>query len=125
MAWNGARCVLVVPGQPLLQPAGSGPATTGGGPAATPEGAPDRGFGGAARLVRAEPPSVDQDPAKMPVVRSRTPEHDEDCIRNYYTTRVAYRFSGSTFQGRNPAIDAAGCVRRDMGESWTSACCPE
>jgi hypothetical protein len=103
-AWNGARCVLEVPGQALR-------ATT------------------HAEVSTAPPPTAPLDtedaPRLSPVVRSRTPEHDEDCRKHYPTVPAAYRFSGGTFHGRNPAIAAAGCVRRDMGESWTSACCPE
>ena len=62
--------------------------------------------------------------AAEPVVKTRTPQHDEDCQKNYKGKPAAYKFSGNTFHGRNPMISAGGCTRRDMGQTWTSACCP-
>jgi len=62
--------------------------------------------------------------AAEPVVKSRTPQHDADCVAHYKGKPSAYRFSGNTFQGRNPMINGGGCTRRDMGQMWTSACCP-
>jgi sulfatase modifying factor 1 len=62
--------------------------------------------------------------AAEPVVKTRTPQHDEDCQSHYKGKPNAYRFSGNTFQGRNPTINGGGCTRRDMGQTWTSACCP-
>lgn len=56
-------------------------------------------------------------------VRSRTPAHDGDCKRNWPGTPAAYRWDGGTFHSRNPVIARAGCVKRDMGRTWTSACC--
>jgi len=60
-------------------------------------------------------------PAKY--ARSRTPQHDGDCKRNWPGTPAAYRWDGGTFHSRNPVIASAGCVKRDMGRTWTSACC--
>lgn len=65
-----------------------------------------------------------EDIAAEPVVRTRTPQHDEDCKSHYPGKPAAYKFSGNTFQARNPSISAGGCTRRDMGQTWTSACCP-
>jgi sulfatase modifying factor 1 len=62
--------------------------------------------------------------AAEPVVKSRTPQHDDDCQKHYKGKPAAYRFSGNTFHARNPMISAGGCTRRDMGQTWTSACCP-
>ena len=36
---------------------------------------------------------------------------------------AAYRWDGGTFHSRNAPIAAAGCQKRDMGRTWTSACC--
>lgn len=62
--------------------------------------------------------------AAEPVVKTRTPQHDEDCQKHYKGKPAAYRFSGNTFHARNPMINGGGCTRRDMGQTWTSACCP-
>lgn len=62
--------------------------------------------------------------AAEPVVKTRTPQHDADCQKNYKGKPSAYRFSGNTFHARNPMINSGGCSRRDMGRTWTSACCP-
>lgn len=62
--------------------------------------------------------------AAEPVVKTRTPQHDEDCKQHYPGKPAAYKFSGNTFHARNPSIAAGGCSRRDMGQTWTSACCP-
>lgn len=55
--------------------------------------------------------------------RTRTPQHDPDCRNNWPDTPAAYRWDGGTFHSRNPIIASAGCVKRDMGRDWTSACC--
>lgn len=62
--------------------------------------------------------------AAEPVQKTRTPQHDEDCQKHYKGKPAAYKFSGNTFHARNPMIAAGGCTRRDMGQTWTSACCP-
>jgi hypothetical protein len=73
-------------------------------------------------------PGTDAPPAptaeERPITRARTPEHDGDCRSHYAGTPAAYRFSGATFYARNHPLEAAGCRRRDMGLTWTSACCP-
>jgi len=75
----------------------------------------------------AKPPSKAQSGAEAnpptQYARSRTPQHDGDCKRNWPGTPAAYRWEGGTFHSRNPVIAAAGCVKRDMGRTWTSACC--
>ncbi|MBW2524998.1 MAG: SUMF1/EgtB/PvdO family nonheme iron enzyme [Deltaproteobacteria bacterium] len=59
------------------------------------------------------------------ITRSRTPQHDADCKRHWPKTPASYLFKGGpNFPSRKPALSAAGCVPRDMGWSWTSACCP-
>jgi hypothetical protein len=60
-----------------------------------------------------------------PVAQERTPQHDGDCQKNWPKKPNAYRFSGATFHARNRPLEAAGCTRRDMGQTWTSACCPQ
>lgn len=116
-SWSGERCAL---GGAVLAAAAAAtpapPAGDGEGPAAAPHRSP----------ASAEPePAPAADPARTPVTRARTPEHDGDCKKHYYGKPAAYRFSGGTFHARNPLIDGGGCMRRDMGERWTSACCPE
>lgn len=118
MAWDGARCKLVVPGQATHAGHWGEAGSHGDGQVAKARG-------------RGEEPGADAGAARAPeevdpntVVRTRTPQHDGDCMKNYPGHPAAYRFSGSTFHGRNPTINAGGCVRRDMGERWTSACCP-
>lgn len=99
-------------GNPRCEPnyAWNGEACTpGGGPT------PKRGF---------DPPpgpTVEE----QPVTQSRTPQHDDDCQSHYKGKPSAYRFAGNTFHARNKPLEAAGCTRRDMGLTWTSACCPQ
>ena len=58
------------------------------------------------------------------VTRSRTPQHDADCQRHWPKTPASYLFKGGkNYPSRKPILRAAGCVPRDMGWSWTSACC--
>jgi len=60
------------------------------------------------------------------ITRSRTPAKDADCRRNWPATPAAYLFRGGhNYPSRKPAVQAAGCVPRDMGWAWTSACCPD
>jgi len=56
--------------------------------------------------------------------RSRTPQHDKDCKRHWPKTPAAYLFKGGRFWDRKKIITSAGCRQRDMGTSWSSACCP-
>lgn len=118
MAWDGERCALVVPGQATHAGHWADGASHGGGQVANERGRSEKAGAGAGAA-----PAAEQVDPKV-VVRTRTPEHDPDCKKNYPGHPAAYRFSGSTFHGRNPMINAGGCVRRDMGETWTSACCP-
>jgi formylglycine-generating enzyme required for sulfatase activity len=102
--FDGKTCALDVAGA-LAGAAGSAPETVGatepstGGDEATPSG---------------EPPTF---------TRTRTPQHDPDCRKNWPETPASYRWDGGTFHSRNPIIASAGCVKRDMGRDWTSACC--
>jgi hypothetical protein len=64
-------------------------------------------------------------PEEAPITRIRTPQFDNDCRANWPQTPHAYRFSGGTFYSRNPVIRGAGCSKRDMGGTWTSACCAQ
>jgi hypothetical protein len=67
----------------------------------------------------------DAQPVTDTITRSRTPAHDSDCEKNWPSTPAAYLFKGGkNFPARKPAVQSAGCVARDMGWSWTSACCP-
>lgn len=85
-------------------------------------GSPSKGTTSASASAGGAAPSATQDP-DAPITRSRTPEHDADCQRNWPATPAAYRWDGGTFHSRNPVIAAAGCQKRDMGRTWTSACC--
>jgi len=56
--------------------------------------------------------------------RSRTPQHDADCQRHWPKTPASYLFTGGdSYHSRKATVRAAGCVPRDMGRTWTSACC--
>jgi sulfatase modifying factor 1 len=58
------------------------------------------------------------------ITRSRTPQHDADCKRHWPKTPASYMFrGGKNYPSRKPTVSGAGCVPRDMGWSWTSACC--
>jgi hypothetical protein len=58
------------------------------------------------------------------VSRARTSHHDGDCKRNWPATPAAYVFrGGKTYASRKSMVAGAGCVPRDMGATWTSACC--
>jgi sulfatase modifying factor 1 len=71
------------------------------------------------------PPSPSSGGATPTITRSRTPAKDPDCRRNWPATPAAYMFRGGhNYPSRKPAVSAAGCVPRDMGWEWTSACCP-
>ena len=61
--------------------------------------------------------------AAPPVHRTRTPGNDDDCKTRYIGKPAAYRYEGGTFYSRNPVIAGDGCTKRDMGQTWTSACC--
>jgi hypothetical protein len=115
-AWNGEAC----------SPGGLTTAHGGTGASKKPAGGADPKPDG-----EAAPPSSSASPAPPtpkdtdPVARTRTPQHDPDCKANWPKKPAAYKFSGATFHGRNIPLEAAGCTRRDMGQTWTSACCPE
>ncbi|MCK6587415.1 MAG: formylglycine-generating enzyme family protein [Polyangiaceae bacterium] len=103
-AWNGESC----------SPGGVAAVRSSGGPSKKPETEAE-----APKDAPPEPKATD------PVARTRTPQHDPDCKTNWPKKPAAYRFSGATFHARNIPLEAAGCTRRDMGQTWTSACCPE
>jgi len=105
-AFDGSACKLD-PGAALAQ----GSARPGGPVPANPSALP-----GAPPATAAGPPTI---------TRSRTPTKDADCRRNWPATPAAYLFRGGhNYPSRKPAVSAAGCVPRDMGWEWTSACCP-
>lgn len=55
----------------------------------------------------------------------RTAQHDADCKRHWPNTPASYLFGGGKdFHSRKPILRSSGCVPRDMGWKWTSACCP-
>ncbi|WP_218920107.1 SUMF1/EgtB/PvdO family nonheme iron enzyme [Chondromyces crocatus] len=116
MEWTGERCALIA--APHLMPASYvGPRNEQRSTQTKTRGN-DLPKGALPSLAEAATQETDT------VVRVRTPTHDDDCKRHYPGTPTAYQFKGGTFHGRNPMIRAGGCVRRDMGEHWTSACCP-
>lgn len=104
-AWNGTACTLSV----ALSAAMNGGAGTGVVAASDAHPVENMAAPGA---------------AGEPVARTRTPKLDEDCLAHYPGTPAAYNFVGGGFWDRVPAIKAGGCVRRDTGGKWTSACCP-
>jgi formylglycine-generating enzyme required for sulfatase activity len=107
-AWHGDACApdaSAVRSASVVVPSASGPAADADSPH------PD------------EPAHAYDDNTHVEYVRTRTPANDGDCQRNWPDTPFAYRWDGGTFHSRNPVIAAAGCVKRDMGRTWTSACC--
>jgi hypothetical protein len=102
LIWNGKACTLGGLDLPVRHEiAASSPARDPG------KGEPDKG-------ASAEP---------RPVHKTRTPAFDGDCQSHYQGRPAAYRYEGGTFYSRNPVIAGDGCTKRDMGETWTSACC--
>jgi len=124
-SWNGARCTVGGAGAGTGAGAGARAGARAEAEAARARTRAPGGEGTAAGAEAEAKPAPAGAPAQSAVTRARTPEHDGDCKRHYPGTPAAYRFSGGTFQSRNPFIEGGGCVRRDMGERWTSACCPE
>lgn len=105
-SWNGREC-----GAP-------GGASSAGEHSRSPLGAESALLANAA-----EKPRVPKE--SEPIRIERTPKYDKDCQTNWPKKPFAYKYSGSTFHTRNRPLEAAHCTRRDMGLSWTSACCPQ
>ncbi len=64
-------------------------------------------------------------PVAAAITRTRTPKWDADCKKNWPKTPAAYLFKGGqNYPSRKPAVQGGGCQPRDMGWTWTSACCP-
>lgn len=83
---------------------------------------------GGGSLARSDAPPATASAAVAPPaperpVRARSPAHDGDCSSHYPGKPVAYQWSGGRFEEREPLIAQAGCVKRDIGPGWTSACC--
>lgn len=80
---------------------------------------------GIARVPQGSEGPTTAPPPDVPCcARTRTPEFDADCQKNWPKTPASYRFDGGkSFPERQPVLGAAGCVPRDMGRTWTSACC--
>ena len=110
-AWNGEACT----------PGGLATARKNSGASGKAEGSAEPAKGEAEAAAQTPQTPKDTDP----VARTRTPQHDPDCKTNWPKKPAAYKFSGATFHARNIPLEAAGCTRRDMGQTWTSACCPE
>ncbi|MDI1444414.1 SUMF1/EgtB/PvdO family nonheme iron enzyme [Polyangium sp. 6x1] len=98
LSWNGKACSLGGVALPVSAEAAANPTAT----------------AAASSSPAAEP---------APVRRTRTPRFDDDCKAHYAGRPAAYRYEGGTFYSRNPVIAGDGCTKRDMGETWTSACC--
>jgi sulfatase modifying factor 1 len=112
-AWNGGECApLGTDGQPLksLGDGGTpwGASSADPGQLDVPQAGPD-----------AEPVGA------TAVTRSRTPQHDADCVKHWPGTTTSYLYKGGRFHDRRPLLSAAGCSARDVGASWTSACCKQ
>jgi len=137
------RCVRVS-GTSLCNPGGNAtpmgrtcvPADESSGHTPLPERAAPVGMAAKPGVHRAGTPTAGGSPTaapavsaastgERPITRSRTPAFDPDCQRHWPRTPAAYRFEGGkNFPARAPIVSAAGCVTRDMGQAWTSACCP-
>ena len=79
-------------------------------------GSAERGAGANERADASEKPTFSI---------QRTAQHDADCLRHWPKTPKSFLFTGGRdFHSRKPALRSAGCVPRDMGWKWTSACCP-
>jgi hypothetical protein len=107
-AWSGTACSAFAPGAVAAGP--------------RPSTVPAASSAGDTQPAASASPATDAGGAPA-FVRSRTPQHDGDCQRNWPATPAAYRWEGGTFHSRNGPIAAAGCQKRDMGRTWTSACC--
>ncbi|MCC6523381.1 MAG: SUMF1/EgtB/PvdO family nonheme iron enzyme [Polyangiaceae bacterium] len=58
--------------------------------------------------------------------RSRTAKYDEDCQKNWPAFPSSYLFTGGgNYWDRKKVILGMGCTPRDMGGTWTSACCKQ
>jgi formylglycine-generating enzyme required for sulfatase activity len=98
-AWNGSACSISASAANAAAPAG---------------------------VIAASTPienSAEPGAAGEGVTKTRTPKLDDDCLAHYPGTPAAYNFVGGGFWDRVPVIKSAGCVRRDTGGKWTSACC--
>ncbi len=86
------------------------------------DGKPVPGLGEAEHRPQPGDPGMPGKPDD-PVMVSRAPGDDADCVKNYREKVVAYRWKGSTWEKRVGMIKARGCTRRDNGPDWISACC--
>lgn len=117
-AWDGRACMPEA-GGPVAHLVGKWP------PAENPArlnlvlgSSPARGGAGA-------PEGDGGEDAAPTITKNRTPQHDDDCKRHWPNTPASYLFKGGhNYPSRKPAVAGAGCVPRDMGWDWTSACCP-
>ena len=103
--WNGVRCAE--PGEPRCR-----------------EGRVEVAGHGCVLEGEAAKPGLDVDAEKAGVTRSRSPELDADCQKNFRDRPQAFRYSGGTHRGRNLVSRSAGCKNRDVGVGFNSTCCP-
>ncbi len=118
LAWNAKECV--VSAETTLA---SGNAVPQGGAPSGPGAAEPASSASAAAAAPSDEPHAYDDTGDVTYLRTRTPGNDADCQRNWPNTPIAYRWDGGTFHSRNKPIASAGCQKRDMGRTWTSACC--
>jgi formylglycine-generating enzyme required for sulfatase activity len=111
-AWNGTACAPIGgDGQPIKSLPDGSPAWT-----AAPVDP---------KLLNVPQASPDAAPVgSSTITRNRTPEYDADCVKHWPGTTTSYFYKGGGFHDRRPLLSAAGCKPRDVGGSWTSACCP-
>lgn len=102
-SWNGQRCAHA--GEPEC-----------------PAGQSKRPGHGCVRELDVKGPAPEVE--STPTARTRTPEHDADCLKNKPGRPNAYRYSGGTHHARNHVSAQAGCSNRDVGVGWNSCCCP-
>ena len=105
-SWNGVRCAE--PGAPRC--------------AAGRREEP--GFGCVLQFGRPAPGGAEVPADASRVARTRTPQHDADCLKTQRDRPKAFRYSGGTHDARSEAGRSHGCKNRDVGVGWNSACCP-
>jgi formylglycine-generating enzyme required for sulfatase activity len=87
-----------------------------------PPGREERAGYGCARL---QAPHIEKSPLDLAaVVRTPSPQFDEDCLTNYHGRPKAYRLDGGSHEARNAVGSRGGCKNRDVGVGFNSVCCP-
>jgi hypothetical protein len=101
--WNGVRCAAKAADR-------------------CPEGRTEKPGLGCVLEAEASGPLPEQEMSAVTCARS--PDQDADCGRYHPERPHAYRYTGGTHARRNSTERAAGCINRDVGVGWNSACGP-